>query len=137
MPSHFRAGFQYSGLKVLARELRRNQTTAEAIFWNAVKNRKFLNLKFRRQHQIGLYIVDFYCPEYGIVVELDGEIHHLAVNKQKDKERDLSLKVQGYKVFRFLNDRILNDLDYVLNELSEYISSIPPSPHGRGAGGEG
>ena len=137
MSPHFRAGFNYSGLKALARELRKSQTLTEKLFWNAVRNGKFQNLKFRRQHQIGLYIVDFYCPAYYIVIELDGGIHYLAENIQKDKERDWSLKLQGYKVFRFSNERIINDLDFVLNEITLYINSLPPSPSGRRAGDEG
>jgi type I restriction enzyme, R subunit len=136
MNPQYRGGFSYSGLKLLARELRKSQTTAEKIFWDTVKKRRFLDLKFRRQHQVGFYIVDFYCSEYNIVIELDGGIHDKPANKKNDAERDLSLKLQGYKVFRFRNERIISELNSVLQELAEYIH-LHPSPSGRRAGDEG
>ena len=136
MNPHYRGGFNYAGLKLFARALRKNQTKAEKIFWETVRNRKFLNLKFRRQHQIGLYIVDFYCCEYNVVIELDGDIHDLPVNKHYDAERDSNLTLQDYTVIRFRNERIINELDSVLQELRELFSSLP-SPPGRRAGDEG
>ncbi len=71
----YRGGYKYSGLVDTARELRIKETKAERIVWRLLRNRKFLNLKFRRQHQIGLYIVDFYCDELKLILELDGSVH--------------------------------------------------------------
>ena len=136
MNPHYRGGFNYAGLKMLARELRKNQTAAEKIFWDRVKNRKFQNLKFRRQHQIGFYIVDFYCCEFNAVIELDGDIHDLPQNNRNDAERDFNLRFLGYYVFRFKNERILSELDSVLKELYEHLQLLP-SPPGRRAGDEG
>src|SRR5690606_1794412 len=70
--SGYRGNLKYSGLIEEARELRKKQTKAEEIFWQLVRNRKFNNLKFRRQHQIGNYIADFYCVELRLVIEFDG-----------------------------------------------------------------
>lgn len=108
--SHFRGGFNYSGLVVQARELRQKQTPAEELFWQLVRNRKFLNLKFRRQHQVGLYIVDFYCDECKLVIELDGSVHNISANKKNDEERDWNLAKQGFKVLRFTNGQIFGDI---------------------------
>jgi very-short-patch-repair endonuclease len=132
----FRGGFLFSGLLGNVRQLRKRQTPAEKIFWNEVRNRKFYNLKFRRQHQIGFYIVDFYCHEYNLVIELDGSIHDLETNKKNDEEREWNLKFQGYKILRFPNERIFNDIDAVLKEIFQHISLLP-SPPGRRVGDEG
>ncbi len=72
---NYRGGYDFSGLKKRARELRENQTPAEEVLWGLLRNRQVANLKFRRQHQIGPYIVDFLCNDLKLVVELDGEVH--------------------------------------------------------------
>src|SRR5512140_3514278 len=72
---HYRGGLKYAGLKGPARELRRRETSAEYALWRRLRNRRLLGLKFRRQHQIGLYVVGFYCHGKRLVVELDGEVH--------------------------------------------------------------
>src|SRR5690606_8500441 len=79
--SHYRGGMDFTGLLKEARELRQNQTKAEEMFWQLVRNRKFANLKFRRQHQIGHYIADFFCNEHNLVIEFDGKVHD--TEKQK------------------------------------------------------
>jgi type I restriction enzyme R subunit len=71
----YRGNLQFTGLLKEARELRKNQTSAEEVLWQLLRNRKLDNLKFRRQHQIGHYIVDFYCHERKLIVELDGAVH--------------------------------------------------------------
>ena len=109
-----------------ARELRKNPTEAEAFFWDKVRKRKFLGYKFNRQYVIPYsdelnvtkhYIVDFFCFEKKIIVEIDGEIH----NKQKayDKIRDEDLTNHGFKVIHFSNDEILQNWDYVEKRLKD------------------
>ena len=72
---HYRGGFDFSGLVERARELRKQQTPAEDLLWELIRNRQLADLKFRRQHQIGDYVVDFYCYEARLVVEVDGDVH--------------------------------------------------------------
>lgn len=88
-PRHYRGGFQSSQLKELARNLRKRQTTAELLLWQLLRNRQLLGFKFRRQHQFGLYIADFYCREAQLVIECDGSAH--APNEQwhHDQNRDV------------------------------------------------
>ena len=131
---NYRGGRNYSSLVNEARELRKNQTPAEEIFWQIVRNRKFLNLKFRRQHQIGSFITDFYCHEHRLVIELDGEIHLKKEQALRDIEKDEYLKSIGNTVLRFKNEEILNDIEKVLNKISSVILT---SPSGGFEGDEG
>jgi len=131
--SHYRGGYDFSGLLELAREMRKKKTPAEDLLWELLRDRQLCNAKFRRQHQFGDYLCDFYCHDAKLVVECDGEPHHTAKGKQHDAKRDAFLKAQGLTVLRFENQRVLNDTDAVLRE----IAALLPSPGGRGAGGEG
>ena len=128
---HYRGGYDFSGLVQRARELRKQQTPAEALFWEIVRDRQFLGLKFRRQHQAGDYILDFYCHEALIAVELDGPVHDK--RKTKDANRDAYLKSQGIKVIRITNHDLLNNPEQTLQRILEQL----PSSGGRGDGGEG
>jgi type I restriction-modification system DNA methylase subunit len=130
---HYRGGYDFSGLVEHARELRKKQTPAEDLLWELLRDRQLCNAKFRRQHQFGDYLCDFYCHEAKLVVECDGAPHHTAKGKQHDAKRDAYLKSQGLTVLRFENQRVLNDTDTVLQEIAAHL----PSPPGRGAGGEG
>jgi type I site-specific restriction-modification system R (restriction) subunit/very-short-patch-repair endonuclease len=138
---HYRGGLDYSGLIDEAKALRKNQTPAEDIFWELVRNKKFFGLKFRRQHQIGPYIVDFYCDENKLVIELDGEIHNTDEQREHDSIRDKYLSSMGYKVLRFKNEDIINDTETALKAISghlpEHNSNTSPSPYGRRPGDEG
>lgn len=133
---HYRGGFSYSGLVEFARELRQRETDVEKFTWELLRNRKFLDLKFRRQHQIGLYIVDFYCHEAKLVLELDGGIHLENEQKEKDVTRDEYLKSEGFTVLRILNDVVLEKTEEFLKQIETIVSTLPPqsspSPSGRG-----
>jgi very-short-patch-repair endonuclease len=113
---HYRGGFGFAGLVELARELRRKGTPAEALFWELVRDRRLLGLKFRRQHQIGLYLVDFCCHELRLVVELDGEIHR--GRQQHDRVRDAWLQSEGIAILRFPNRRVLDEPEAVLERIA-------------------
>ncbi|MBS4058404.1 MAG: HsdR family type I site-specific deoxyribonuclease [Bacteroidales bacterium] len=132
--SSYRGNFEYSGLVKEARELRQKQTKAEEIFWQLVRNRRFNNLKFRRQHQIANYIADFYCDELKLIVEFDGAIHCNDEQIKHDTKRDKYLKSIGFTVIRFKNEEILNKPENVLNSILDFADIS--SPFGRG-GGEG
>ncbi|MCX5809775.1 MAG: HsdR family type I site-specific deoxyribonuclease [Proteobacteria bacterium] len=120
--SNYRGNMEFSGLISKTRELREKQTPAEAIFWELLRNRRFLDLKFRRQHQIGQYIVDFYCDEIKLVVELDGEIHSSSEQKKHDSVRDKYLSSSGYAVLRFKNEEFLNQPEIVLDSIASHLS---------------
>lgn len=133
---NYRAGFEYASLAEKARELREKQTPAESTFWELAKSRQIGGLKFRRQHQIGDYIVDFYCHEFKIVVEFDGAIHATERLQKHDKKRDAFLKSLGCKVLRFPNEEIFEDTEKILQQIISSSQQLP-STSGRGAGGEG
>ncbi|WP_350284214.1 DUF559 domain-containing protein [uncultured Croceitalea sp.] len=103
----------------LARLLRKEQTTAEKKLWQHLRNRKFENLKFRRQHPIKKYIVDFFCEAYGIVIELDGEYHNDFNQKEIDNNRDMHLNSLGYIVLRFENNLVFKNPALLFQRISE------------------
>jgi type I site-specific restriction-modification system R (restriction) subunit/very-short-patch-repair endonuclease len=127
---NYRGGAEFSSLVNEARELRKKQTPAEEIFWQLVLDRKFQNLKFRRQHQIGQYIVDFYCDEKKIVVELDGGVHKIPEQQEKDKARDEYLASLGMHVLRITNNAILEKIDETLARLAQSLSFLQKENRG-------
>ncbi len=133
-PGHYRGGYDFSGLVQRAREMRKAQTPAEEILWELVRDRRFLDLKFRRQHQIGDYVVDFFCNEKKLIIELDGSVHSNPKRQKTDHKRDAYLRSQGFTVMRFSNTAILESPEMVLRDIAD---AIAPSPSGRGEGGEG
>lgn len=121
----------WSSLKEYARENRKNPTKAEDKLWQALRN-KSTGHKFRRQHAIGKYIVDLVCIEKKLVIEIDGPIHNL--QKREDQEREQILNDDGFRVIRFNNEDVLNNLNEVLVKIKSELST--PSPLERGTGGE-
>lgn len=101
------------------KELRNNSTYAEVFFWQQVKGRQLEGRKFRRQSSIGSYIVDFYCPEEKLVVELDGEVHFDEEAIKYDKKRIEFLESVGLKVIRFENNEVLKNTEYVFSKIKE------------------
>lgn len=115
------------------RELRRNQTDAEKIFWARVRNRQFNGMRFFRQYSLGPYILDFYCPEVRLAVELDGGQHARSDNREYDAFRSEYLKAHGIEVIRFWDNEALSDIQGVLNEL--FLKVTPPNlPFAKGEG---
>ncbi len=106
-----------------ARQLRHQQTEVEQKLWFRLRNREFLNHKFRRQHPIGSYIVDFCCIEKQLVVELDGSQH--LTQKAKDAQRTNYLQSQGYRVLRFWDNEILNQINDVLEAIRLALDPHP------------
>ncbi len=103
----------------LCRELRQRQTPAEQFFWELVRTRRFEGLKFRRQQPAGQFVIDFYCPELKLAVELEGEVHEKREQDLRDTDREEYLRLQGLKVVRFSNDEVLNDPEGELDRLRE------------------
>lgn len=101
-------------LKTYRKELRNNSTKAESQLWKALQKKQLEGRKFRRQHSLGNYIVDFYCPKERLIVELDGQVHHNFVNEEYDTKRTNYLESLGFKVLRFENHLVFEQLDMVL-----------------------
>jgi len=130
---HYRGGFDFSGLKERAREMRKKQTPAEDMLWELLRNRQLNDAKFRRQHQFGEYVCDFYCAEAKLAVACDGAVHQTPEAIAHDQKRDAYLKSQGVTVLRFENRVVLNETEQVLKSIYSHL----PFTSGRGAGGEG
>ncbi len=107
-----------------ARVLRKSMTPAENILWEALRNCQILGFKFRRQHPIGRFIVDFYCPQLKLVIEVDGGIHN---NQQEyDQNRTEKLRQFDCYVLRFSNDQVICDLANVLKTITEIMQTLFP-----------
>lgn len=104
-----------------ARHLRRSATEAEASLWHHLRNRSLTGCKFRRQHALGPYIVDFACIEYRLVVELDGSQHMDAAH---DEVRTLWLQTNGYRVLRFWNNDALLQQQVVLAVILQALDNV-------------
>lgn len=108
---------------VAARVLRRSMTDAEQVMWRILRSRQLSGFKFRRQHPIGLFAVDFVCLEHRLVLELDGG-HH-AMQMEADAERTAHLQGLGFRVLRFWNNDVLLEMDGVATQV---LSTLVPSP---------
>ena len=113
-------------MKDKARDLRRNQTDAEKLVWYRLRDRRLAGFKFRRQHSVGQYIVDFVCHEGRLIVELDGGQHSSQV--EEDSSRTKYLESRGFRVVRFWNHQVLGELDSLLAVIHGMLTSDPPSP---------
>jgi very-short-patch-repair endonuclease len=111
----------------ITRTLRRNQTDAERKLWARLRELRVIGLRFRRQHAIGKYIVDFVCLEKKLVLEIDGGQHNETPSIQKDAERTRWLESEGYHILRFWNNDVLMNTNGVLDEISEALKLNTPS----------
>jgi very-short-patch-repair endonuclease len=100
------------------RELRQNSTPAEKIMWQCLRGNRF-GFKFRRQHSLGSFIVDFYCPEKRLIIEIDGGVH--LENQELDQARDEYFRQLNYKVIRFWNEEVHKNLDKVLEKIKSQL----------------
>jgi len=103
----------------IARQLRRQSTAAEALLWDALRGKGLDGFKFRRQHPIGQFIVDFYCVRAGVVIEIDGPIH--AQQSEADRLRQEFLESRDIVVLRFTNDQIDRDMPNVLATIAQAV----------------
>jgi very-short-patch-repair endonuclease len=104
-------------LKLFRKDLRNRSTSAEASLWNLLKNKQLDGRKFRRQHSLENYIVDFYCSSEKLIIELDGDPHGDYSHIQKDTVRDNYFNTLGYKVIRFENRFVFQDPELVLETI--------------------
>src|SRR5689334_4465027 len=104
------------------KELRKVSTVAETVLWKYLKGRQLDGKKFRRQSSVGPYIVDFFCPEKRVVVELDGARHFGPAAGDYDDRRTRYLEERGIKVIRFENRRLYKDLEGVLEEIRRTLN---------------
>jgi len=103
-----------------AKYLRSNMTEAERVLWNKI-NRNQLGYKFRRQHPIQYFIVDFYCHQLKIIIEIDGEYHQETEQQEKDILRTQQLEDSGLKLYRFTNDEVIKDIEKVISKIKSLI----------------
>ncbi len=108
----------YPEISDAARQLRRRMTDAEEALWKLLRRNKLDGMRFRRQHAVGRFILDFYCPDRKIAVEVDGSIHE--DQRDYDQSRDEVLSQYGIRVIRFQNDEVLKDSDSVLERILRF-----------------
>jgi very-short-patch-repair endonuclease len=116
-------------LKQIRKDLRNNLTSAEAILWKALQRRQLEGRKFRRQHSIKNFVVDFYCPSEKLIIELDGAHHFTSAGFEKDRDRDRTLKDLGFKILRFENQDVFDSLENVLESIRSNFG-FPPCKEG-------
>lgn len=131
-----------SAMTARARYLRKNTTDCERILWRALRNRRFANYKFRRQHPIDPYTLDFYCPALKVAIELDGSGHSYRLHEKRDRARDQFLTKRGITVLRFWNHQVREDLESVVEAIWLALEDRNPanpsplsSPFAKGRGG--
>jgi len=107
------------------RSLRRQPTMEEKILWTVLRRRQLLEFKFRRQHSIGAWVVDFYCPQVKLIIEVDGAAHFTKQGKLYDSIRDEAIFNElGITVLRIANRRIVRDLPGVIKEIKTYLNRL-------------
>src|SRR5262245_1011299 len=108
--------------KKFRKELRNSLIAPEAVLWQSLKGRQFLGKKFRRQASIGRFIVDFYCPEGRLVIELDGARQHFSMTiDEYETERTKYLESEGLKIIRFENKELYEDIEGVLETIKQAL----------------
>ena len=118
----FSQKFQYNNqLKTFARNLRKDQTVTEKFLWNRLRSRQLLGCKFHRQFPIDQYILDFYCPEKKLAIELDGGQHLSDKQTGYDEKRTLHLKNRGIKIIRFFDNEVFQNISGVLEKIMENL----------------
>ncbi len=122
-----------ANIQLRAKELRKEPTASEQVLWEYLRNRQLGGFKFRRQAPMGRVIADFYCAESKLIVEIDGDIHDLQI--EEDKQRTKEIESFGYRVIRFRNEEVERDLKSVLSNILDACQQTPFSQNwekGRG-----
>ncbi len=120
----------------LARVLRRQMTSAEKVLWFKLRNRKSAGAKFRRQQPFGPYVLDFYCAEHKLNLELDGGQHDLPEQREHDRQREAFLQQEGVTTLRFWNSQIRKNLEGVLLKIRLTLEALPCAERQRGEGAD-
>ena len=111
-----------------ARGLRRGQTPTEAALWERLRDRRLAGLKFRRQHPFAGYVLDFYCAEKQLLVELDGSVHQEGDQPEYDAFRTAELQRMGLTVLRFPNDAVVREIEVVCEQVLAACGLTPRPP---------
>ena len=114
-----------AGMTSKARRLRRIPTEAEKSLWKALRRDQIRGVSFRRQHPIGRYVLDFYCPSARLAIEVDGGQHASGQQKESDLSRDQWLAAQGIRILRFWNNDVLSNLEGVLQTIIVDLEKTP------------
>jgi len=112
----------------IARTLRKRDTWAERLFWTWLRDRRFSSYKFRRQHPFGSYILDFFCLEARLDIELDGFRHGYPIQQEQDALRDNWLEARGIKVLRFWNSRLRSEKQAIRDSIWRVLQQRAPHP---------
>ena len=107
-------------------ELRNNMTLAEKVLWEGLRNKETFKVRFKSQHPIDIFVVDFYCHKYRLVVEVDGDIHLRDEVKEHDDGRSHDIEKLGIKILRFTNKEVLENIEDVKQRILKKISSLSP-----------
>ncbi len=110
-------------VRQIACEMRADMTTAEAALWGRLRNKQLNGLRFRAQHPVGRFVVDFYCASRKLVVEVDGGIHN--GRGEQDSARSEHLEAYGYTIIRFTNEEVMSSLDAVIDTIREVSAALP------------
>ena len=124
MKSHIHYGAT-KRIFINAKALRNRETFAEKLLWSRLRNKQ-LGYHFRRQHPLSNYVVDFFCEQLKLVIEVDGSIHADPQVALDDQNKELSLRSEGLEIIRFTNDAIIKDVNAVVENIKEKISRIHP-----------
>lgn len=106
------------------RTLRKNQTYAENVLWQQLRNRQVLGIKFRRQYSVDHFVIDFYAPEIKLAIELDGAIHKFEEQKENDAARQEYIERFGFKFIRIKNEELLNNPNKALGRIEQKINEL-------------
>jgi very-short-patch-repair endonuclease len=109
-----------------ALELRNNMTLAEQVLWEELRKKEIYKVRFKRQHPIGIFVVDFYCHKYKLAIEVDGDIHLREDVIEHDDGRSHDIEKLGIKILRFTNKEVLENTNMVKNRILQEISSLSP-----------
>ncbi|ELR68418.1 DNA methylase, putative [Fulvivirga imtechensis AK7] len=104
-----------------ARALRNNMTAAEKALWKSLRRKQIAGLRFRRQHPVGNFILDFYCHDIKLAIEVDGPIHDRPEQKEYDQARDQQIRNKGIQMLRFSNDEVFDNIQMVIEEIKRFI----------------
>ena len=116
--------FNKTTMKERRRELRSNMTDAESILWARIRRKQVSGFRFRRQYSIGHFVVDFYCPEIKLVIEVDGPSHDGRDMREYDSDREEQIRSLGITVIRFKNELVYDHLDEVIEKIREAVQTM-------------
>ncbi|MFZ1322652.1 MAG: endonuclease domain-containing protein [Ignavibacteria bacterium] len=116
--------FKWKSEKNKRRELRKNVSKAEQILWQRLRKRQILGKRFLRQFSVEKYVVDFYCQELKLAIEVDGNTHNSLEEIEQDKVRQKRIENYGIEFLRFRNEEILSDIENVLDKIKKRILEI-------------